>query len=106
MKFIGNLLKIAMVIAIVLFAVMNNQVVSVQYFYETPSREVPLFVVMLVSLCVGIVIASIFYLFDRFKLTSQLRNCRKQLKTAEGEIKRLRNLPLMSDEKEEGGEKK
>ena len=97
MRIISTLIKIILITAVVLFCALNLERVQVQYFFDRPPIEAPLFVVMLAAMFLGIVLASILYLTDRFKLARKNKQLKKELKNAENEIKKLRNLPLSKE---------
>jgi uncharacterized integral membrane protein len=100
MKLIGSIIKIAIVAAVILFAVMNVQQVDVTYFYNTPPLKLPMFIVLLAAVLTGAVLVSLLYLVDRLKLTTLIRQYKKKLKNAEDEINRLRNLPILEQNSE------
>lgn len=99
MKAISALIKLAVIVAIAGFSMMNMAGVEITYFPGKPSISLPLFVVVLASIAVGAVLVTLIYAADRVRLGSQIRALRKQLKNSESDIVKLKNLPLtMNDE--------
>ena len=95
MQTIGLLIKLAFLLALVLFGALNTQSVKVMYFYGKPPVELPLFVVMIAALFVGILVSFLISLKDKYKFRKEIKQLKKQLSTAEAEIKKIRNLPLV-----------
>jgi putative membrane protein len=101
MQTIGLLIKLAFLLALVLFGALNTQSVKVMYFYGKPPIELPLFVVMMAALFLGILVSFLIALKDKFKLKKEIKQLKKQLLSAESEIKKLRNLPLTDNKEKE-----
>ncbi len=97
MQTISMLIKLAILLVLVFFGVLNTTNVNVVYFYGKPPISLPLFVVMLASLFVGILISLLISLKDKFKFKKEIKQLKKQLATTEAEIKKIRNLPLVDN---------
>ena len=84
MRYVLWLLKFALFVLILSFAVKNTDIVSVRY-YLGQEWQMPLFLVLFLAVCLGVVVGS-FALFGR--LFSQ----RRQISTLRNEL-RLREEP-------------
>jgi putative membrane protein len=60
--------------------------------------EVPLYSVIVGSFFFGAVLCLFFLLMDKIHCASQLRSCRKRLRSLEEEVNSLRNLPLQGQD--------
>ncbi|SKA71151.1 lipopolysaccharide assembly protein LapA domain-containing protein [Desulfobaculum bizertense] len=54
----------------------------------------PVYFLLLFSFIIGGVICTLYFLFEKCRMGTELRRCRKQIKTLEKEVNSLRNLPL------------
>jgi len=66
----------------------------------TVAHEIPLFILVLICMFAGALLAGFIGLTDQIRLRSRMRQQRKQIEKLEGEVKSLRNMPL----EEEGEE--
>ncbi len=67
----------------------------------TVASEIPLFILVLICMFAGALLAGFIGLTDQIRLRSRMRQQRKQIEKLEGEVKSLRNMPL-EEEGEEG----
>ena len=56
--------------------------------------DIPFYGVVVGAFAIGIVLSLIFLIIDKIQNSSQLRTCRKRLRSLEEEVNSLRNLPL------------
>jgi len=103
MKIISTIIKTIVIAAVVIFATLNMHNVQLKYFYGKDPVTLPLFLVIIIAVFVGIVLAMLVAFSEKMRTRREINNLKKNLKEAEKEITRLRNLPL-SKEKENAGE--
>lgn len=60
--------------------------------------DIPLYALVLGAFVFGALLSLLFLLVDRFHTASQLRSCRKRLRSLEEEVNSLRNLPLQDED--------
>lgn len=89
-------------IIFVLFAVLNMHPVELN-FYLYKTGQVPLFIVVIVSVLFGALLSSLYYLLDYLKLKYRLREKDKTIKELN---KRLNELEVLVHRKVESTEKK
>lgn len=94
MKAFTGIIKIAVTLVIVVFAILNTSSVEIKYFFGSPTLKMPIFMVVLGALLLGVVLTTLMYYLDRFKLSHQVGTQKKQIKKLEDELERLRNLPF------------
>ncbi|AEI14322.1 hypothetical protein Flexsi_0646 [Flexistipes sinusarabici DSM 4947] len=99
MRIVSTIIKTVVIAAIVIFATLNMQTVNLQYFYGKEPVKLPLFLIIIGSAFIGVILAVMVALSEKMKTRREINSLRKDLKEAEKEITRLRNLPL-SKEKE------
>ncbi|TYB33599.1 MAG: LapA family protein [Flexistipes sinusarabici] len=99
MRVVSTIIKTVVIAAIVIFATLNMQTVELQYFYGKEPINLPLFLIIIGSAFIGVILATMVALSEKMKTRREMNSLRKNLKEAEKEITRLRNLPL-SKEKE------
>lgn len=54
----------------------------------------PIYFILLSAFVLGGVLCTLYFLYEKFRMASELRRCRKKLKNLEKEVTSLRNLPL------------
>lgn len=91
-----NLIKFIITLAFLIlgasFAVINNSPVALDlYFIQT---ELPLSLVMLLTLGAGIILGGFFSLFFFFRLKKENADLRKQKQLVQQEVNNLRSMPL------------
>jgi len=94
MKMIGGIIKIAATVVIVVFAILNTAPMQVNYFFERPPLELPVFIVVLSALLFGVLLSGLLYSMDRFRLKRHISQLKKHIKKQEDEMTRLRNIPF------------
>jgi len=91
------LLILSVVFVLILFSVENVSMVPLKFgITGLFSYEVllPLFLVVLVSIFAGSVLAGIIGMADHIRMHSRIRKQKKNIDRLENEVKTLRNLPL------------
>lgn len=68
------------------------------YLIKFITPDVPLYAVIICSFIIGVLISLFFLLVDKIHISSQLRTCRKRLRSLEEEVNSLRNLPLQNED--------
>ena len=91
-RLIGFLLLVVLVVIGLSFAVLNSQPVSLNYYFG--EREVPLSMVVVLSLAAGAVIGVMVSAGLIFSLKAQLGRLRRKLRDAEKDMDQLRVLPV------------
>ncbi|PLX70701.1 MAG: hypothetical protein C0602_04120 [Denitrovibrio sp.] len=94
MKFISGLIKIAATLIIVVFAILNTAPMQVNYFFNKPPMQLPVFIVVLSAILFGVLLTGMLYSMDRFRLKRQISALKKEIKKQEDEMVRLRNIPF------------
>lgn len=100
LKFIIALVAILLIAD---FGVRNNAPVLINYHFGF-EREVPLFLVMLVSVFIGFIIAWIAEHLSSLKIKSEAKKLRKRNDELESELAGYREKELIEPEAEEMGE--
>lgn len=107
MRVISTIIKTVVIAAVVIFATLNMQSVDLQYFYGKPPVKLPLFLIIIGSAFIGVILATMVAISEKMRTRREMNSLRKNLKEAEKEITRLRNLPLSKEKdstKEHAGE--
>lgn len=94
MKFISGIIKLAAVVVIVVFSILNTDPIQVHYFFNRPPLQLPAFIVVLAALLFGMLLSGLLYSLDRFRLKRDISGLKKQLRKGEDELTRLRNIPF------------
>lgn len=98
MPAIKFVLSILLLIVISSFAVKNMGSVELSYYglsLQIHTIELPLMVVLVVSLVLGFLIAWFMGLLDRFKLKSTIRQQKQSISLMEEELENLKNTPQL-----------
>jgi len=98
------MLIIKMILGLLLFLILlffsNINMENVRLFYTQQAFvEVPLFLLLLISLLIGMVVALLISFYEKIKLKGRIRALKKTLKTMEGELTSLRKIPILEKEK-------
>lgn len=94
------MLIIKMILGLLVFLVLlffsNINMENVRLFYtQQYFIEVPLFLLLLIALLIGMVVALLISVYEKLKLKGQIRTLKKEKKRMEGELTSLRKIPLM-----------
>jgi uncharacterized integral membrane protein len=91
LKFIIGLIVLVVLAS---FAVNNSEPVVLKYYFGYATPKVPLYVVVLIAVVVGAILAALFAIGERFYFMYELRKRDRIIREMEGELVSLRNLPL------------
>jgi len=92
MKLVKAILIAFLFIFAVTFAMENNDIVSIHYYNFIESVPIPVFLIVLISIAIGILLVGFLGIFERFQLTIKLKKQGKKIKTLEKELNHLRNF--------------
>jgi len=96
-----NLIKILAVIFLLallgIFIVYNSQTVNVSYL-GIKFENMPLWLVVFISVFVGIFIGWLFMFIDELSVKRKLKNAEKEIKGLKEEIAQLRQLTISKEE--------
>lgn len=91
-RLFGFLLLVSLVVLGLSFAVLNAEPVSLNYYFGY--RDIPLSMIVVLSLAAGVVIGVLVSMGMILRLKQQAGRLRRQLRTAEKEADQLRILPV------------
>jgi uncharacterized integral membrane protein len=80
--------------AVLIFALQNQEPVTLRYLFTWQTQPIPLFVVILASVGGGFVIASLFGLAAYLRERKIIRHQRRSIADLQAELHTLRTLPL------------
>jgi uncharacterized integral membrane protein len=103
MPAIKFVLSILLLIVLASLAVKNMGSVEFNYYdlqLQLHSIELPLMVVLVITLVLGFLIAWFVDLFDRFKLKSIIRQQSRSISSIEEELENFKNTPKISIQSE------
>jgi uncharacterized integral membrane protein len=103
MALIVFVLGAAVGMAVLVFAFENQEPVTLRYLYTWQTPPIPLFAVIMVSVGVGFVVASLFGLAAYLRERKIIRQQRRALADLQAEVHTLRNLPLEVPAETTGG---
>ncbi|MBT8763141.1 LapA family protein [Desulfohalobiaceae bacterium Ax17] len=97
--------KVAILVLIfffsMLFFVQNTELLSMSLSLKLDilgnhfeSREIPIYLLILIAFVVGAFISLFYFLAEKIKLSKQLRVCKSKIADLEKEVNSLRNMPL------------
>ncbi len=93
MKIVKTLVFTLLFFIAIVFAVGNNKDIAVT-FYSLGSIHLPLFILVFVSVFIGILIAGVLWTLEGVKTKMEIGRLKKRIKGYEEELNTLRNLPL------------
>ncbi|MEW6616643.1 MAG: LapA family protein [Thermodesulfobacteriota bacterium] len=82
-------------IAAITFAIKNQESVSLQYYFINEVWTMPIFLLVFISILVGVLVAGFGGVFSGFKLKQEIKRQQKTILELEDELNSLRNLPIM-----------
>lgn len=91
-RLIGFLFLVALVVIGLSFAVLNSQPVALNYYLG--ERDIPLSIIVVVSVAVGAVVGVVVSAGMILRLRARSARLRRQLRDAENDMEQLRVLPL------------
>ena len=71
------------------------------YFWEAKTLPMPFYLVIIVVFLLGVLIASFYGIYERFKLKKEIRILSKTCGEKDKELNSLRNLPIIESKTEE-----
>jgi uncharacterized integral membrane protein len=89
--------------AVLIFAFENQEAVTLRYLYTWHTPPLPLFVVIMVAVGAGFVIASLFGLAAYLRARTMIRQQRRVIADLHAELHTLRTLPLEVPSATQGG---
>ena len=92
MRIVVTLFYLLLIIVSVSFAALNAGAVVVNFYFSTVSM--PISVLMTVMLGIGTIFGSFLFVVRYWRIKSEYRKLKNQLKLTEQEIKNLRTLPV------------
>lgn len=95
MKIITTFFYLVLILIGVSFAALNAASVQVNFYFTT--IKMPISVVMTLALGVGILLGFFLFLYRYWRLKSEHRKIKNQLRLTEKEIKNLRAIPLRNE---------
>ena len=102
MKHIKAIISIVLMLLAVILIVENLAQLSQQltlkvdlYFWEWETEPMAFYFVIIIVFLLGILIASLYGMFERFKLKKEIRTISKEKREKDKELNSLRNLPIV-----------
>lgn len=89
-RFVKTLLLTLLFLAGITFAVENTQPFVLRYYFGLESPPIPLFLLVLVSVLLGIFLAGIGFIFDQWSLRRALRQKEREIESLRKELKPYR----------------
>jgi uncharacterized integral membrane protein len=89
-RFLKTVLLTLLFIAGITFAVENTQPFVLRYYFGLESPPIPLFLLVLLSVLLGIFLAGVGFLFDQWSLRRALRQKERELESLRKELKPYR----------------
>jgi len=110
MKHIKAIISIVLMLLAVVLVVENlaqlSQKLTLQvdlYFWEWKTEPMSFYFVIIIVFLLGILIASLYGILERFKLKKGIRIISKEKKEKDKELNSLRNLPIVESKVEDMG---
>ncbi len=98
MKLIKTLVVAIFFIVAITFALQNQQPITLRYYGLIPAFSVPLFLLVFVSILIGILIAGFGDIFVRYALRMRSYKCEKELRRVK---EKLASMQKESERKQE-----
>jgi lipopolysaccharide assembly protein A len=104
MRYVKVLLLTLFFFVSMIFFIQNNQVLSALLVLrldilglELVSREMPFYLIVLISFVIGSIFSLSYFLCEKLRLTKELKAAKAKLAALEQEVTSLRNLPLENE---------
>lgn len=104
MRYIKVLLLTLFFFVSMVFFIQNNQALSALLILrldllglELVSRELPFYLIVLISFVIGSVFSLSYFLCEKIRLAKELKAANSKLAALEQEVNSLRNLPLETE---------
>jgi|SRR5262245_8202882 len=91
MKFLKTVLLTLLFIAGITFSVENTQPFVLRYYFGLETPPMPLFLLVLLSLLLGIFLAGVGFIFDQWSLRRALRERDREIAALQKELKFYRD---------------
>ncbi|MBW1857549.1 MAG: LapA family protein [Deltaproteobacteria bacterium] len=108
MKHIKAIISIVLMLLAVVLIVENlaqlSQKLTLQvdlYFWDWKTEPMAFYFVIIIVFLLGILIASLYGIFERFKLKKEIRIISKEKREKDKELNSLRNLPIVESKIED-----
>jgi len=108
MKHIKAIISIVLMLLAVVLIVENLTQLSQQltlkvdlYFWDWKTEPMAFYFVIIIVFLLGILIASLYGIFERFKLKKEIRIISKEKREKDKELNSLRNLPIVESKIED-----
>jgi uncharacterized integral membrane protein len=105
MNYLKAILVMLFLLFVVIVAVQNYQPFSTGIkfridliFFKYETSEMSLYFVTIISFLVGIVLAALCGIFERFHLKKQIKTLMRNIKEKDEELSSLRNLPVTAED--------
>jgi uncharacterized integral membrane protein len=95
MKFVSVVVLMLLVFFAITFSLQNALPVTLKY-YEWFNFQLPAYLLIFSCFFIGMIIAGLFGLIERFKLRRQLSRLKKEIKNMEAEIYDIRKLQIQN----------
>ena len=95
MKFVSVVVLMLLVFFGITFSLQNSSPVTLKY-YEWFNFQVPVYLLIFICFFIGVIIAGILGLVERFKLHRRLSRLKKEIKNLETEIYDIRKLQIQN----------
>ncbi len=100
MNIIITIIKAAFMAYLVIFAVINMQDVQLTLFFKATPFTMPMFLFVILVLFIGFLAGVLLKVGEKYKANRNVKRMQKELKQAETEINRLKNIPLNNSKEE------
>jgi uncharacterized integral membrane protein len=94
MKLLKNIFTALIFLLAITFSLKNNENVSLYYYFQIGPVDLPLYLLVFISVFFGMLIGGVDSLVQRTKSSLAIRRLRKELESKERELTSLRNLPI------------
>jgi uncharacterized integral membrane protein len=90
-RLLKTVLLLLLFIAGITFAVENTQPFVLRYYFGFESPPIPLFLLVLVSVLLGVLLAGLGFLFDEWSMRRTLRQKDREIESLQRELKLYRD---------------
>ena len=98
MKFIGLVIKAVFVAYLIIFSICNQDSVNFKFFMNTPAYNIPLFLLIIVSIFIGLVLGAAAIYAEKIVVSINNSKLKKEIVRLEKEIERLKKITVTSPE--------
>lgn len=94
MKLVKNIFIALLFLVAITFALKNNEEVTISYYFQEGPLEIPLYLLVFISVIFGILIGGVEGFVEKVRSGNTIRKLKKELACKEEELTSLRNLPI------------